>query len=172
MQIFFRSIIYIYRQQWSRANECNSIWGAAPFAPLLHPPWCNTIPAVDSAVFEFIVLHQSVQIWLDQRILFSRVTSILFLSVPYIHTTIAHWIQNPLWRTSEHNHTYNYMNLSILTRKIYFLSKKYLTLIRNREIQVITCMVMLTRSSERILNPMCYTGYIYDFAQSIFGEDF
>ena len=32
-------------------------------------------------------------------------------------------------------------------------------LIKNREIQVITCMIMLTRSSERIFNQMRYTGF-------------
>ena len=29
---------------------------------------------------------------------------------------------------------------------------------KNREIQVITCMIMLTRSSERIFNQMRYAG--------------
>ena len=34
--------------------------------------------------------------------------------------------------------------------------------------------IMLTRSSERIFNPMRYTGYIYmhDYAYSFFEEDF
>ena len=39
------------------------------------------------------------------------------------------------------------------------------------EIQLII-MIMLTRSLERIFNLMRYTGYIYDYAQSFFEEDF
>ena len=42
----------------------------------------------------------------------------------------------------------------------------------NREIQVVTCMIMLTRSSERICNPMHYTGRVYDNAHSFSREDF
>ena len=37
--------------------------------------------------------------------------------------------------------------------------KKQVFLVKNKEIQVITCMIMLTHSSERIFNPMCFTGY-------------
>ena len=40
------------------------------------------------------------------------------------------------------------------------------------KIHVIEFMFMLTRSSERIFNPMRYTGCIYDYAHSFFGEDY
>ena len=43
---------------------------------------------------------------------------------------------------------------------------------KKREIQVIVFMIMLSRSLERILDTMCYAGYIYDYAHSFFGEDF
>ena len=39
------------------------------------------------------------------------------------------------------------------------------------EIQVIITMIMLTRSSERIFSPSRYTGYNYDYAHSLFGND-
>ena len=31
--------------------------------------------------------------------------------------SITHWIKNPLRRTSEHNHRYNYLNFSVLQLK-------------------------------------------------------
>ena len=33
-------------------------------------------------------------------------------------------------------------------------------------------MTVLTHSSDDMFNPMCYTGNIYDYAHSFFGEDF
>ena len=45
--------------------------------------------------------------------------------------------------------------------KIYFkLIKNRFYLVEKLEIQVIEFMIMLTRSSERIVNPMRYTGVI------------
>ena len=41
-----------------------------------------------------------------------------------------------------------------------------------KNIQVNKKQIMLTRSSERIFHPMRYTGYIYDYAHSFFGDDF
>ena len=41
---------------------------------------------------------------------------------------------------------------------ISFYSKKDLKLIKNWEIQVIVFMIMLTRSSGKIINPIRYTG--------------
>ena len=33
-------------------------------------------------------------------------------------------------------------------------------------------MIMIIRSSEKIVNPMRYAGYIYDYAHSLFGENY
>ena len=40
------------------------------------------------------------------------------------------------------------------------------------EIQVVITMIILTRSSEIILNPSRYTGCFYDYTHSFFAEDF
>ena len=45
-----------------------------------------------------------------------------------------------------------------------FVFKKHLKLVKNREIQVNTCMIIFTRSSGNIFNPMLYTGNIYTWA--------
>ena len=56
----------------------------------------------------------------------------------------------------------SYQNLSdyiqLLFKKYRKLIKKWLLLVKKWEIQVIISMIMLTRSSERIFNPMRYTG--------------
>ena len=47
-----------------------------------------------------------------------------------------------------------------LFKKRFKVDKKQIFLDENWEIQVIAFMNMLTRFSDRIFNPMCYTGYI------------
>ena len=71
--------------------------------------------------------------------------------------------------------TYRDVQVRILLQNFFFVY-------RSTKSRVIVFMIMLTRSSERICNPMRYTGgtclklvkiiTIYDYAHSFFGEDF
>ena len=59
------------------------------------------------------------------------------------------------------NHIKLYQNISCcFIKKIFEVNKKLILPAINREIQVITCMNMLIRSSESISNPLTYTDII------------
>ena len=46
------------------------------------------------------------------------------MNVEYI-TSIAAWIKNPFQRTTEHNHSYNYVNFSFFHQNFYFSFKSF-----------------------------------------------
>ena len=60
----------------------------------------------------------------------------------------------------------SHQNLSdhnqILFRNRFKVNKNRFFRVNKLEIQVIVFMIMLTRSSEMIFNPMCYTGVVVD----------
>ena len=48
-----------------------------------------------------------------------------------------------------------------LFKEIFAVNKKQIFQVKNREIQVIVYMIMLICSSEKIFNPMLYTGLLW-----------
>ena len=83
----------------------------------------NTIAAILMIFFAYVSEHYQEKKY-EKNVHKKNTNSFFYNSIfiPYLFCEIytAHWIKKFLRRTSEHNHKYNYLNLSFFTKKSIF----------------------------------------------------